>query len=662
MGSQKGLSMKRKIWAMLLASVIALFMLPTMAFTAEDGNWVYDETNETLVSVSQGITLSNVTVDENRGLTIGSNPDLAATTLNLAGTIADAANPSVTYSLMALGDNAFLRGAFASVSLPDTLTSLGANAFSACAGLTSITIPGSVTDIGANTFLGCSSLSSAELSSGIKQVGDSMFRQCMALSSVTLPETVTTIGAYAFDSCTALTSVDLPSSLTNIETGAFYNCAGLLSLTLPSAVSSVGANAFYNCANLSSLTILSSQPPLVGVNSFSGGTIIYVPDDSFQIYKDAVTANDNGWRGVSNTIAPLASAPATVTVTVVNGTGGGSYMPGAVVTITADSYALAGGREGHFIGWTSSDSSVVFADASALTTTFTVPSQDVTVTANYEEHDMNWTSNEDGTHSGTCSICGRNGGGTCYGGTATCSSPAICAECGGTYGAIDPSNHSTLTHVAAQSATCSTAGHTEHWHCAGCNKYFSDLFGTNEITQTDTVIPATGQHTYVEGVCSVCGALDPNFVPQISAGTNVWHQGSTEGLTFTSSAAFSTFQGLEVDGIAIDSVYYTAVEGSTVITLSPVFLSTLVLGTHDITMISGFGRTTATFEIQPAVAYASPAPEASNPASTANTTDAVASETPRTGDSAMIMWMLAWCAVVSVMSVLVARTALRKRA
>ena len=73
----------------------------------------------------------------------------------------------------------------------------------------------------------------------------------------------------------------------------------------------------------------------------------------------------------------------------------------------------------------------------------------------------------------------------------------------------------TLTHFAAKAPTCAVAGNIEYWFCAPCGKYFSDAAAQNEITQADTIIPATGSHSY-DGwtsnnngthshACSVCG-------------------------------------------------------------------------------------------------------------------------------------------------------------
>ncbi|MBQ6116814.1 MAG: hypothetical protein IJL08_05780, partial [Oscillospiraceae bacterium] len=76
----------------------------------------------------------------------------------------------------------------------------------------------------------------------------------------------------------------------------------------------------------------------------------------------------------------------------------------------------------------------------------------------------------------------------------------------------------TMTYVPAAEPTCSTPGNTEYWYCEGCGKYFSDADAENEITLADTVIPATGDHTYGgwtsnnDGThshyCSVCGLAE----------------------------------------------------------------------------------------------------------------------------------------------------------
>lgn len=93
---------------------------------------------------------------------------------------------------------------------------------------------------------------------------------------------------------------------------------------------------------------------------------------------------------VTYTNGKLTVVNATYTVTVTNGTGGGSYSEGQTVTITADS------RGGYtFTGWSSSDG-VTFASNTASTTTFTMPGKAVTVTANYSKNSSGDSGNSNG--------------------------------------------------------------------------------------------------------------------------------------------------------------------------------------------------------------------------------------------------------------------------
>ena len=139
-----------------------------------------------------------------------------------------------------------------------------------------------------------------------------------------------------------------------------------------------------------------------------------------------------------------------------------------------------------------------------------------------------WTSNEDGTHTRTCTVDGCSAGtqtencidankdhkcdicdyiiSECAddnkdhkcdycgkkltehtGGKATCKDKAKCEVCGAEYGELDPKNHTNLKHFPAKAATKDAEGNIEYWYCDGCGKYFSDKDGTKEIKKADTV-------------------------------------------------------------------------------------------------------------------------------------------------------------------------------
>ena len=108
------------------------------------------------------------------------------------------------------------------VNIPDTInglpvTSIGDGAFVATAlNLTSVTIPNSVTSIGRRRFAYCTSLTNISIPSSVTSIGRGAFNSCTSLTSVTIPNSVTTIEAYSFYNCTSLTKVTIGSSVTTI--------------------------------------------------------------------------------------------------------------------------------------------------------------------------------------------------------------------------------------------------------------------------------------------------------------------------------------------------------------------------------------------------------------------------------------------------------------
>lgn len=100
-----------------------------------------------------------------------------------------------------------------------------------------------------------------------------------------------------------------------------------------------------------------------------------------------------------------------------------------------------------------------------------------------------WASNGDGTHSRECTVDGCKSVETmaCSGGNATCTEKAVCEYCGKAYGKPDSNNHTDLKHIDAKAATKTAEGNIEYWYCGGCDKYYSDKDGINEIKKADTV-------------------------------------------------------------------------------------------------------------------------------------------------------------------------------
>ncbi len=176
--------------------------------------------------------------------------------------------PSTLRSVTVTGGN-ILYGAFdscsmlTSITIPDSVTSIGSDAFYNCSMLTSITIPDSVTSIGSDAFSGCSSLTGITIPDNVTSIGSSAFSGCSSLTSVNFGENsqLESIGDWAFEDCSSLTSVTFGenSKLESIGDSAFYNCSSLTSITIPGSVTSIGFFAFYNCSSLKSVTFENTQ-------------------------------------------------------------------------------------------------------------------------------------------------------------------------------------------------------------------------------------------------------------------------------------------------------------------------------------------------------------------------------------------------------------------
>ena len=167
--------------------------------------------------------------------------------------------------------NTLIQGCLTSIAIPNSVTSIGAGAFSGCTGLTSIAIPNGVTSICGSAFKGCTGLSSIEIPNSVTSIGSHAFYGCKGLNSIEIPNSVTSIGSSAFYGCTGLTSIEIPSSVTSIGSSAFSGCTGLTSIAIPSSVTSIGSFAFSGCTGLTSIEIPNSVTS-IGSWAFCGCT------------------------------------------------------------------------------------------------------------------------------------------------------------------------------------------------------------------------------------------------------------------------------------------------------------------------------------------------------------------------------------------------------
>lgn len=221
------------------------------------------------------------------------------------------------------GCPSFVSGAMV---IPNTVTTIGMNAFVACKGITSVTIPNSVTTIGIQAFDGMSNITELTIPASVTSIGWDAFRDwsksltsirveegnanydsrnnCNALietatntlvlgcANTVIPNTITVIGDYAFSECKNLPSITIPTGVTRIEGSAFIRC-NLTEVILPSSLTQIGSQAFFYCNQLTKIICLATTPPACyggSYPSFQGldkSTPVYVPSGSIAAYKSA---------------------------------------------------------------------------------------------------------------------------------------------------------------------------------------------------------------------------------------------------------------------------------------------------------------------------------------------------------------------------------------
>src|SRR5574344_82203 len=290
--------MKKKRFSLSLILILGIFVsavllsfnfsdnINSVSAYANDGTLSYTYSSETQSYTVVGCISTATTVSIPSTYNDGTNGDKSVTAIgNSAFVFARQSLTSITIpdSVTSIGKTAFA-GCISLISITfgenSQLANLGNYAFSGCSSLTSIIIPNSVASIGNYAFNGCSSLTSAIISSDITDIGQdifdncknltltlgmatisSAFNECGSLISVILLDTVTSIGEDAFSLCTELTSITIgeDSPLASIGNYAFSGCSKLTSITIPSSVTSIGNYAFSWCSNLTSINVVSGN-------------------------------------------------------------------------------------------------------------------------------------------------------------------------------------------------------------------------------------------------------------------------------------------------------------------------------------------------------------------------------------------------------------------
>jgi hypothetical protein len=235
----------------------ACFSVMGTAIADTFGNFIYtsDGTSVTITGHANVAMTSLVIPAEINGVPVrtisGFNTGAPPTNLKNSVTSVTIPDSVTTIGLLAFRDFLVLP----SVTIPNSVTNIGGTAFGNCPALTSVTCGNGVTSL-ESTFNGCISLVSVDLPDNLVSLSNT-FWGCTSLAQIQIPESVTNI-QNAFKECSGLTSVVLPAGMTVISPGAFVSCTSLRDVMLPSGLLTIGTNAFTSCTSLESIVLPSS--------------------------------------------------------------------------------------------------------------------------------------------------------------------------------------------------------------------------------------------------------------------------------------------------------------------------------------------------------------------------------------------------------------------
>ncbi len=249
--------------------------------------------------------------------------------------IAGCKNTIIPNSVISIGENAFYcQSELISIDIPDEVTSIHCSAFSGCNNLqgkeydnavyignseneylcllraknntiTSCIINENTKTITSRAFYGCNHMTSVSIPTSMTEINDEAFDECSGLTSVFIPNSVTTIGQNAFSNCSNLSLVFIPNSVTSIGYGAFYNCSSLSFITIPSSVMSIEMLSLGWCKKLRAIRFESETPCKIGLNEDYKYTfawspnieVFYIPEGTTDKYVEQWGRTYGDWSG-----------------------------------------------------------------------------------------------------------------------------------------------------------------------------------------------------------------------------------------------------------------------------------------------------------------------------------------------------------------------------
>lgn len=280
----------KKMLSIILSMVILLLPLTVVSVSAEslsEGFYTYSivDGNAVIIDVSNDIT-GDITVPSTLGGYTVKHIGVSAFSFR-----SDITSISLPDTIETIGASAFTYCDFKTFTMPDSVVSVGDNAFDSCDKLESIYISKNVTHLGEHAFYACRKLNEINIPKSLVSIGRASFFYCDNLTSINvdknnanyssvdgvlfnkqqtkllqypagktntayaIPNTVTAVGEHAFFEAGKLKSINIPNSVNKLEYAAFSWCYNLTDIVVPNSVTEIEGSAFSGCTRLKSIKL-----------------------------------------------------------------------------------------------------------------------------------------------------------------------------------------------------------------------------------------------------------------------------------------------------------------------------------------------------------------------------------------------------------------------
>lgn len=427
-----------------------------------------------------------------------------------------------------------------SISFPSSIRSIGEDAFSDCTNLdevyatniedwckikfedefsnpifyarkiyidgelaTDITIPKGITKICDYAFENCDTITNVVIPNSVISIGDSAFRSCFNLKNISIPNSVVNIGVEAFLGCSNLEKVEIPDGIKFIKDYTFAYCENLTTIIIPQSVKEIGNLAFDGDYNLSNVLFKGSKSQWDSINFTDGNTSLVesvIHYDVKLVEKKAPTCVDKGYD--------LYSCSECSDGVKINYTDplGHNVVSGICERCGKSEEDCV--ESAHPYNGDSDESWTIYKkNATRIAVVFS-DSTETEANCDYIYlYDKN--GEEIGKYSGT-ELAGKKI--TVLGDTVKIrlvsyvDSKWFGFSLSNIVPYYDECLHSSTRFENEKSPTCVEEGYTGDLFCNNCEAFL----------KKGDIIPATGNHEYIDGVCKICGAISLENLPSIS--------------------------------------------------------------------------------------------------------------------------------------------------